>query len=73
MPGTPDPGNWPRLQEHSLYSAKGGAVDTGSIVKGEYGNIFGAVVEEQNKLDSYPKQMMPAKNLGEWNRWTLVR
>ena len=62
---SPDPGPWAYLQEYVLLSEKGRVVDTGPVVRREYCSSFRGIVEEgeQNKLDSYPSQMMAAKKI----------
>lgn len=65
---------WPRslnkqedMQEHILFSEKGGAVDRDPDANREYGSSFGTIREgEQNILDNHHSQMMIAKNLSEW-------
>lgn len=65
---SPSPGLGACLQEHVLLCEKGRAVDADPDAKEEYGNSFGAIVEEgeQNKVDSYPSQTLTAKDLSEW-------
>ena len=54
---TPGLGPWDSPGKNMSYlNGKGEAAHTGPVVKGEYGNKFGAVAEEgeQNKLDNCP-------------------